>query len=107
MFNFRKAVMLAGIASALLISHNPVYAAEGFGSASDTIPFFVNGSSGGTSVGTWTANALNVAGGFTATGNAVVIGSVTALYYDHTSDVRLKTDIHPVNDALNKLLSIN
>jgi hypothetical protein len=93
--------------SFLLLPYNIAHATNGgFGSTSDTIPFFVSSPSGETYVGTWTANALNVTGGLNATGNAVVTGSMTALYYDHTSDARLKTDIHPVDNALDRLLSI-
>ena len=77
---------------------DPAFAGQGFGAAGDTISFFVNNN---TTVGTWTAQALNVTGGITAT------GSMTALYYAHTSDLRLKTDIHPVQHALDKLLLIN
>ena len=105
MKRYLRAALLTAVAISLL--YDAAQAGSGFGSASDTIPFFVTGTSGETSVGTWTANALNVTGGFTATGNAVVTGSVTALYYDHTSDLRLKTDIHPVENALDRLLSIN
>jgi len=90
-----------------LLSYNMAHAETGgFGSINDTIPFFVTGTTGSIYVGTWTANALNVTGGFNATGNAIVNGSMTALYYDHTSDVRLKTDIHPVDNALDRLLAI-
>ena len=87
-----------------LLINAPCFA-DGFGAASDTIPFFVNG--GSTYVGTWTASGLNVTGGFTATGNAAINGSMRALYYDHASDIRLKADIHPMENALERLLAIH
>jgi hypothetical protein len=87
-----------------LLINAPCFA-NGFGASGDTIPFFVN--SGSTYIGTWTASGLNVTGGFTATGNAAINGSMRALYYDHASDIRLKTDIHPVENALERLLAIH
>ena len=50
-------------------------------------------------------NAI-VEGSARVAGSAVVTGSMTALYYDHTSDRRLKADVHPVDNALNRILSI-
>jgi len=99
----RNIAALPCIAFALAFSHGPALAGQGFGALGDTIPFFVNNE---TTVGTWTQQALNVTGGFTATGNATISGNVTALYYAHTSDLRLKTDVHPVPDALDRILSI-
>ncbi len=78
--------------------------ANGFGATGDTIPFFVN--NGATSIGAWSSSGLNVTGSFAATGNAVVTGSMRALYYEHASDIRLKTDIRPVTNALEKVLAI-
>ena len=77
---------------------------DGIGAMGGDLPFFVNG--GAVKLGDWSATALNVAGGFNATGDAAITGSMTALYYSHTSDIRLKTEIHPVRHALEKLLSI-
>ncbi len=48
----------------------------------------------------------NVTGNHSVGGNAVITGSTTALSYYHSSDARLKTDIRPIPDALDKLLSI-
>ncbi len=99
-----KNLSAASMGLLVLLINTPCLA-NGFGATGDTIPFFVNG--GSTYIGTWTTSGLNVTGGFTATGNANINGSMRALYYDHASDIRLKANIRPVENALERLLAIH
>jgi hypothetical protein len=55
---------------------------------------------GGQQIGSWDQTQLSVTGAITAT------GAVTAPAHYYSSDARLKTDVHPIKGALDRLLEI-
>lgn len=89
-----KRALLIAVAMAAI----PIFACKdtqaaqgGFGAAGDTIPFFVTGSAGETTVGTWTQNALSATGGViansaspndTSNGATVIANGSVRLGYD-------------------------
>ncbi len=68
----RRLLYVTALAVALpaLVCGSARAAKGGFGSTSDTIPFFVTGSSGEADVGSWTQNALSATGGLVANSNS-------------------------------------
>ncbi len=71
----------------------------------------------GTSVGTWTTSLFQVTTPLAVTGlitgnnitsnGTITAASMTSGAYYHSSDARLKTDIHPINGALDKVLALH
>jgi hypothetical protein len=83
----------------------------GIGPNTDVVNSYYNLSvSGGIDVIAANSSGIGInvaAGGIKVTaGDVNVNGSVTASQYFHNSDMRLKTDIHPISHALDKLLTI-
>lgn len=94
MLNLRRVIVISFFLLSLVAAQAAHAASSGFGSTGETITFFVTTSAGEQTVGTWDPCCLTVN------------GNVNAMYFVHMSDVRLKTNIEPVNNALNRLLAI-
>lgn len=104
---------------------SPAHAAQGgFNSTTDSVTFAANGNpmlviNDGKTNGVVTSTpysqftgnvtidgTLESKGAMSADTTLTIGASVTAPAYYHSSDERLKTDIHPIHDALGKLLAI-
>jgi Chaperone of endosialidase len=80
------------------------------GSWNSLRPFYVNDINGLVTManGVSIANGLIVTSGISADYiNATGTLGITSTAYYHSSDARLKTSIHPINNALDKLMSIH